>query len=66
MAARNRKRMIFDLPAETQMAIRLRAVKNQGTTTGVIVRAMEIAFPQDVEEARQSVDANRPRVERRP
>ena len=44
--------MILEVPAEVQMAIRLRAVKD-GVTTGQVVKAaIEQSFPEDVQEAR--------------
>lgn len=46
-----RSRMIFDLPAEVQMAIKLRAVKNDTTTGGVVAEAIRRAFPEDVKQA---------------
>lgn len=48
----DRNRMILDIPAEIQMAIRLRAVKS-GITTGEVVEAAVIEmFPEDVAQAR--------------
>lgn len=58
--SRLRNRMIFDLPAKTQMAIRLRAVKNQSSTTEVITTAMEKAFPDDVREAEKELVEHSP------
>lgn len=52
---RLRNRMIFDLPAGTQMAIRLRAIKNRATTADVICAAMERAYPDDVAEAERAL-----------
>lgn len=59
---RERFRMIFDLPANIQMAIRLRAVKGQCTTAEVINIAMEKAFPGDMAEAERELkeQASRP------
>lgn len=53
---RERKRMIFDLPAYMQMAIRLRAIKNQEATSDTLCKAMEAAFPKDVEEAKAALE----------
>ena len=49
--------MIFDFPPDIQMAIRLRAIKNQCTTGEVIVAAMEKHFYTDVAEARAALQA---------
>ena len=46
-----RTRMMIDLPAEVQMAIKLRAVKRNVTTGAVVALAMTQAFGEDVEEA---------------
>lgn len=44
-------RVIFDLPADVQMAIRLRAIKSGQTTGGVIAEAVALTIPQELEEA---------------
>ena len=49
---RNRNRMIFDLPTETQLAIRLRALKSSTTPAQVICEAMQRTFAPDLEEAK--------------
>ncbi len=54
-----RSRMIFDLPEYIIKAIRLRAVKNGYTTGDVVQVAIEIAFPEDVEEARREIESKR-------
>lgn len=46
------KRMIFDLPDDVQMAIRLRAVKDRMTTGEVVSHAIERTFGEDIQEAR--------------
>jgi hypothetical protein len=48
----DRARMIFDLPSDVQMAIRLRAVKNAMTTGDVVSEAIQQAFGDDLTEAR--------------
>ena len=53
---KNRKRMIFDLPEHIQMAIRLRAIKDQCTTTEVVRTAIETIFPEDVEQAEKALE----------
>ena len=50
-----RSRMIFDLPADVQMAIKLRAVKNGWTTGRVVEEAIRQVFPAEVREAEKSV-----------
>ena len=50
-----RTRMIVDVPPEIQMAIKLRAVKNNITTGEVVREAIERAFPKDIEEARIAI-----------
>jgi hypothetical protein len=52
---RDRYRMIFDLPASVQMAIRLRAVKDNCTTGDVLERAIRHTFPQDIFEAAKHI-----------
>ncbi len=48
-----RNRMMLDVLKEIQLAIRLRATK-ENTTTGVIVcRAVESLFPNEIKEARE-------------
>jgi hypothetical protein len=51
-----RTRMIFDLSAEMQMAIRLKAAKTGKTNADVIYMAMERAFPQEVQEAKAVIE----------
>jgi hypothetical protein len=46
-----RSRMIVDLPADIQMAIRLRAVKTGKTTGEVVAEAICSLFAEDVAEA---------------
>ena len=48
----DRTRMIVDLPSEVQMAIKLRAVKRSTTTGAIVCEAVQMAFGQDIEEAR--------------
>jgi hypothetical protein len=50
-----RKRMIFDLPREIQMAIRLQAIKSGRTTGQVVEEAVRQAFPEEWREAQQQV-----------
>lgn len=57
---RQRNRMVFELPEEMQVAIRLKAAKTGRTNADVICMAMEQAFRQEVEEARAVVAANNP------
>lgn len=47
-------RMMFDLPAEIQMAIRLRAAKSRLTTGQVVAQAVSATFAADVREADQN------------
>jgi len=51
----SRTRMIFDVPREVQMAIRLRAVKAGMTTGDVVAAAIAQAFPDEVREAKETV-----------
>jgi len=44
--------MIVDVTREVQMAIKLRAIKLGITTGAVVAQAIEIAFPDDLKEAR--------------
>ncbi len=46
-------RMIFDLPPEIQMAIKLRAIKNDVTTGAIVAEAIIATFGSDFEEAKQ-------------
>jgi hypothetical protein len=50
-----RTRMIVDLPSEVQMAIKLRAVKRSTTTGAIVCEAVQLAFGQDIEEARAAL-----------
>ena len=50
-----RKRMIFDVLPEVQIAIKLRAIKNRCTTGEIISKAVELAFPDDIKEAREAL-----------
>lgn len=43
-------RMILDLPQDVQMAIRLRAVKDDKKTGEVVAAAMRLAFPDDIQD----------------
>ncbi len=52
---KDRARMILELPDDIQMAVRLRAVKNQTTNGEVIERAIEEVFPKDLAEARKVI-----------
>lgn len=54
MKLEKRNRMIVDLPADYQMAIRLRAVKSRCTTGEVVEDAVRIAFPVEVKEAEEA------------
>lgn len=45
-------RMIFDLPADIQMTIKLRAIKSNITTGAVVSEAINKIFNADLEEAR--------------
>ncbi len=49
-------RMIFDLPADVQMAIRLRAVKEDLTTGRIVADAIRATFAKEVCEARTIID----------
>lgn len=51
-ANNERNRMIVDLPSEVQMAIRLRAVKNNATTGDVVAEAVQNTFASDMAEAK--------------
>jgi hypothetical protein len=46
-------RMIFDLPLEIQMAIKIRAVKSGCTTGDVVADAVTEWFAEDVAEAKR-------------
>ena len=48
-------RMLYELPEEIHMAIRLRAIKDGIKNGEVFRRAMEIAFPDDVAEAKKEL-----------
>jgi uncharacterized Fe-S cluster-containing radical SAM superfamily enzyme len=48
-----RSRMIFDLPFDIQMAIKLRAVKDNCTTGEVVAKAVEKVIPIELEEAKE-------------
>jgi hypothetical protein len=48
----DRNRMIVDLPADVQMAIKLRAVKSNTTTGAVVCEAVQNTFSKDIQEAR--------------
>ena len=50
--ARSRNRMIFDLPPDMQLAIRLCALKSNMTTAQVVCKAMESAFASGIAEAK--------------
>lgn len=54
-AQKNRTRMIVDVPRDVQMAIKLRAVKNDWTTGDVVVAAIYHTYPVDVREAREEL-----------
>jgi hypothetical protein len=54
-----RHRMIFDLPPDLQLAVRLRALKNSTTTTNVICEALQNSFRADVDEARAVIAEQR-------
>jgi hypothetical protein len=51
--------MIFDLPPEVQMAIRLRAVKTNRKTAAVISDAVEKAFPKEFSEAVEAIQKSK-------
>lgn len=55
----DRKRMIFDLPPEVRMAIKLVAVKHKTTTGAVVAEAIHRAYPEDVEQARKEIGDTR-------
>lgn len=48
-----RRRVIYDLPRDIQMAIRLRAVKDGVTNGQVIARAIELAFWNELGQAKK-------------
>jgi hypothetical protein len=50
-----RNRMIVDLPAEVQMAIKLRAVKGDMTTGAVVSEAVKQVFGRDIDEAKAAL-----------
>lgn len=54
-----RPRMILDLPPEVQMAIKLRAVKDDCTTGTVVAAAIAQVFPADLAEARNVLATRR-------
>ena len=47
--------MIVDIPLEVQMAIRLRAVKNNCTTGEVVEAAVVYTYPEDIKEAAEVI-----------
>lgn len=47
----SRTRMILEISPHIQMAIRLRAIKDDCTTGDVVTKAMEHYFKPDVDEA---------------
>ena len=47
-----RKRMIFDLPSDVQLALRLAAVKRMLTTAGVLQQLVSTALPDELKQAR--------------
>lgn len=49
----DRKRMIFEMPAAFQMAIRLQAIKSGRTTGEVVEAAVRKALPTEMEEAQR-------------
>jgi hypothetical protein len=51
-------RMIFDVPLEIQIAIRIRAAKAQKTTGEVVAEAIESTFPVDMVQAREAEKEN--------
>jgi hypothetical protein len=57
--------MIFDLPPETQLAIRLRALKNNATTAEIVCEAVGQTFAHDVNEARTILADQQPKVSRK-
>jgi len=48
----DRSRMIFELPSDVQMAIRLRAVKEGVTTGDIVCQAITTAYKHDLDEAK--------------
>jgi hypothetical protein len=48
-------RMMMELPREIQMAIKIRAAKDETTTGAVVVEAMRQVFAQEVEEAKAAL-----------
>lgn len=50
-----RKRMIFDLPDDVQMAIRLLAVKHGITTADVVMRMVGTTMAAELSEARKAL-----------
>lgn len=55
----DRSRMIFDLPREVQLAIRLTALKLGITTGKVLIRAVELTFPDDLRQAKEILTKKR-------
>ena len=49
------ERMIVNIPPEIQMAIRLRAIKNDWSTGQVVEAAIMEAYSDDVEEALDTI-----------
>lgn len=47
--------MIFDLPFDVQMAIKLRAVKDRCTTGEAVSKAVQISFAIELEQAREEI-----------
>lgn len=50
-----RTRMIVDLPAEAQMAIKLRAVKSNSTTGQVVYEMVQKVLGKDLQDAKISL-----------
>lgn len=52
----DRSRMVFDLPPETQMAIRLNAMKSGSTNAEVITKAVASALEDDLKLAKSLME----------
>lgn len=50
-----RNRMIVDIPLEVQMAIKIRALKNNVTTGEIVSEAVKKMFPKDLHEAKAAL-----------
>jgi hypothetical protein len=55
----DRGRMIFELPSDVQMAIKIKAVKSNMTTGAVVTEVVKKSLGKYVEEARAAIAESR-------